>query len=1059
MERSFDESGNAVGAERQLSTSGADNAYSFIQKTDGTIFLAYDNNGDIFGRTFDADWNALSAEVRLNSTTAGSQGQGRLVGLSNGNILLAFQSNDNGDGGGGSGDVIRDRVFSTAGNVWTPVSVNGSSNDFIVNETGIDDQTRPRFARMADNRVLEVWQSDDSGDGSGTTIRGKFMSASGNPTAGGASAEFIIDTTGTGDQTRPLILSFNDGRRLVYWHSFEDGTDTIRGRFIHANGTPDTSDFVIGHLPDTTQPNLTLVLLANQQVAVVYSGVGSGDGSGTGIQGAVGSLNGLTQNPPFVNPGTSPFDLQLPSFTTDQAAAQISRGNAPWNPVLGSEFTMTYAYRDSAPGITYNNGAIGFDRFSAAQIAAGEAAIQLWEDVANIHLIRVQDAGSQYSNNAQFLLWNYASSTANSQAANATGFGRPNFDAGTGEVNPTVFLNEQRDQITAPTFGNNGFALYLHEIGHALGLSHPGNYNVLPNGQTITYDGNAVYREDSHQYTVMSYFDETITHANFVDTFAMTPLLDDIAALQRLYGVNLTTRTGDTVYGFNSNTGSASYTITGPDQHVVFAVWDAGGNDTLDFSGYTMSQSITLEQEQFSSVGGLEFNVVIAKGAVIENAIGGSGSDLILGNSIDNTLIGNGGDDVIAGRAGNDHLSGGDGNDLLDGGAGSDVLDGGAGVDTVTYESATSGVAVHLATHGTAGDAAGDTYIAIENAIGSNFADVLSGNAGANLLAGLDGDDKLMGRGGADTLLGGNGNDRLDGGTGIDVMNGGAGNDIYFVDNAADQVIEAAGGGIDKVFASTSYTLAAGSEIEYLYAHADGKNFKLTGNEFVNRIHGGDGKDTLDGGGGGDFLYGGAGNDVYVVGNAGVHIIEAAGEGIDTVRSSISIKLASNVEHLVLTGTGAINGTGNALDNRITGNDAVNKLDGGLGHDVLSGGGGDDILIGGAGADVLTGGAGDDVFRYLDIADSAVGARDRIVDFTAGDRIDLSHIDAIAGTAHNDRFTFIGTGAFTGHAGELHATTSGANTLVSGDVTGDGKADFEILLTGSHALHGADFLL
>src|SRR3954471_14580956 len=96
MERSFDESGNAVGAERQLSMSGADNAYSFIQKTDGTIFLEYDNNGDIFGRTFDANWNALSTEVQLNSTTAGSQGQGRLVGLANGNIVLAFQSNDNG---------------------------------------------------------------------------------------------------------------------------------------------------------------------------------------------------------------------------------------------------------------------------------------------------------------------------------------------------------------------------------------------------------------------------------------------------------------------------------------------------------------------------------------------------------------------------------------------------------------------------------------------------------------------------------------------------------------------------------------------------------------------------------------------------------------------------------------------------------------------------------------------------------------------------------------------------------------------------------------------------
>jgi serralysin len=196
-----------------------------------------------------------------------------------------------------------------------------------------------------------------------------------------------------------------------------------------------------------------------------------------------------------------------------------------------------------------------------------------------------------------------------------------------------------------------------------------------------------------------------------------------------------------------------------------------------------------------------------------------------------------------------------------------------------------------------------------------------------------------------------------------------------------------------------------------------------------------------------------------VVGNAGVHVIEAAGEGTDTVRSSIDMKLVANVENLVLTGTGAINGNGNDLDNRITGNDAANKLDGGLGNDVLSGGDGADTLIGGAGADILTGGASDDVFFYSDVADSAVGARDRILDFTSGDRINLSQIDAIAGTANNEKFTFIGTGAFTGHAGELHVTAAGANTLVSGDVTGDGKADFEILLIGSHTLHGTDFVL
>ena len=136
----------------------------------------------------------------------------------------------------------------------------------------------------------------------------------------------------------------------------------------------------------------------------------------------------------------------------------------------------------------------------------------------------------------QFLLWNYATATAGSQAANASGFGGATFSAGT--WHHFVYLNDDRAQVTAPTFDNDGFRLFLHEIGHALGLSHPGNYNILPGGASLAYDGNAVYREDTDQYTVMSYFDEAITHANFVDTFAMTPMLHDIAAIQRLYGAN-----------------------------------------------------------------------------------------------------------------------------------------------------------------------------------------------------------------------------------------------------------------------------------------------------------------------------------------------------------------------------------------------------------------------------------------------------------------------------------------------------------------------------------------
>jgi serralysin len=131
--------------------------------------------------------------------------------------------------------------------------------------------------------------------------------------------------------------------------------------------------------------------------------------------------------------------------------------------------------------------------------------------------------------------------------------------------------------------------------------------------------------------------------------------MDDISAAQRLYGVNTTTRTGDTIYGFNSNTGRLWYSASNELSALVFCAWDAGGIDTFDFSGYLNNgQIIDLRQGCFSSVGGLVGNVSIALGAVIENAIGGQGSDTFRGNSADNRFTPNAGTDVVDGGLGTD---------------------------------------------------------------------------------------------------------------------------------------------------------------------------------------------------------------------------------------------------------------------------------------------------------------------------------------------------------------------------------------------------------------------
>src|SRR5262245_38790458 len=251
----------------------------------------------------------------------------------------------------------------------------------------------------------------------------------------------------------------------------------------------------------------------------------------------------------------------------------------------------------------------------------------------------------------------------------------------------------------------------------------------------------------------------------------------------------------------------------------------------------------------------------------IENITGSTSTDLLIGNDGSNLLSGLNGADTLKGGGGVDTLEGGSDDDMLKGGGGADVLNGGIGIDTAAYNESAVGVSVNLfENRGVFGDAAGDTFISIENVSGSDFRDVIVGDVNANVLRGQDGDDDLYGLTGADTLWGGLGNDRLDGGAGVDTMRGEAGNDSYYVNTSADMVIEAAGEGSDSVQTYATYSLAAGSEIESLRP-ADPLGtaaIDLVGNEFGQSITGNNGQNTIVGGGGQDFLSGWGGGDVFV---------------------------------------------------------------------------------------------------------------------------------------------------------------------------------------------------
>ena len=302
-----------------------------------------------------------------------------------------------------------------------------------------------------------------------------------------------------------------------------------------------------------------------------------------------------------------------------------------------------------------------------------------------------------------------------------------------------------------------------------------------------------------------------------------------------------------------------------------------------------------------------------------------------------------------------------------------------------------------------------------------------TGTPGPDTYISADGNDSLSGQGSDDTLYGAGGNDVIDGGAGADSMYGGTGNDIYFVDQAGDNVYEDVGEGRDVVYASASYTLTAGSEVEVMSAISQSATtpLELVGNAYDQEIYGNAGANLLQGGGGTDYLFGLGGNDTYVVASAGDHVIEQAGGGTrDVVYALASYTLEAGQEIEVLSAanqsaTTALQLVGNALDQEIYGNAGANFLQGGGGTDFLIGLGGNDTY--------LVSGPGDIV-----VESAGQGARDVI--YTVGDYTMAGGLDVEVLSSFNQA----GTGALnlTGSSlGQEIYGNNGANVIDGGGGT------------------------
>jgi serralysin len=984
----FDSAGTRVGTEFNVNsaTAGSQVYSQTVALDDGGFVVSWADTwaGTVAAQFYKADGSPVGGQLSL---APNSGGVFDIVKLASGNLVVAWS---------GADGEINSQIYSASG-----TKVGG---EFQVNNPTADMEILPEIAPLSSGGFVVTWRSPtnvspnffQNGD-----IRAQVFDASGVKVG-----DEILASTGDLGQSEPHVVSFGHDDFMIAYTEFDqfggygidvrsfysaiqgtEGADVLNGSsdrdYIYGNGGNDTLNGGDGDAWD-------------------YLSGGAGNDTLNGGTGFSVLDGGAGDDQLYLGTNSAPFS-PLYQYARGGTGADTIHGSDGWDEIysdVGQDIEEGYFSFD--PYIPQFYSPPILDRGSEVDtIFAGGGS-----DLVSIGYGDSADGGTNTDHGDKLIL---------SLAIAPTGItadftGMPTLLIGGGTITgfEGIAYLEGSEFNDVFTFDASPISPGVTTEVSTLG----GDDHVIAGYYTSNIwggDGNDVLDGSRSQY--LRYISGGNGNDTIVGGWAGAQLEggagDDVvtggSGLDRLYGGagnDMLTGGGDSDV---LNGGDGADTLKG-----------GTGDDTYEIDAFDIIiENVGEGTDTVSTVSSY------ALGANLENlTLTGTAAADGTGNGQANVLIGNSAANVLVGLSGDDILSGNDGNDILDGGDGNDTLYGGLGTDTATYALAGAGIALSLALPGAMQNTGGsgtDRISSIENLVGSAFNDTLTGSLANNIIEG------------------GSGNDVIDGGTGIDTLKGGAGDDTYFVDNAGDQTIEASGEGKDRVAASITWTLGANVEDLTLTGAAaiDGSGNELaniiTGNSAANHLSGGGDNDTIDGGAGADTMAGGTGNDTFVVDNVGDVVTENAGEGRDQVNSLVTFTLGANLEDLMLTGTSAINGTGNTLANIVTGNDAANQLAGGGDNDTLIGNGGNDRLDGGSGMDNMVGGLGNDLYFVDNASDQAIEL--------AGEGLDqvVATVSFTLG-ANVEYLVLGGTAGISGTGNELDNTITGnaGNNLLSG---------------------------